>query len=1646
MTEWHRVVFSDESRFCLSSDSRRVRVWRRRGERSNPAAIVERPTVRQRGIMGTMTAQRYVDDVLRPVTLPYLQGVPNALYQQDNARPHTARISQQALQDVQLLPWPPYSPDLSPIEHVWDIIGRRLHAFPQPRSEDELWQMHVKKEHYNDDLNPTIEDLHLMGYRFEEIFFDHDFNFQGKRFLGPYNVQKFPLRTSNGLVTECFVMNHQLFRYNESAITMSSKIKTLFDFNAKKGMFIIMYDDPLDKFKPMKSPSAFKVHSPYELYDPYFEELTVSTISVNGRNIKKVCCQGRCVSTSVSMTPSVLYAIVITSKSLIQEAFDSAAKKMEREEALERLKKKRTILRTSLSKYGKRIEEYDVYKECDHEELLGQLSDVYEELRRVDEEIGKLIDIKDLEKDLKMVEEYREKAVAWKYLLKKRSLVVAEGMQRETATATKKEYPGEIGRPTLTGMVKLPKLTMERFYGEISQWLNFWNAFDSSINRNEHLTKIDKFNYLKAYLGGTAAQTVEGFCLSEENYDKAVELLKKRFGKGERLIDVHMNNLLALKPLRVTKDVRAFRELYGRILVQIRSLESLGVVVESYGNLLCPLLLKLLPSDLKLELHREFTGAFSLGDLIEFLKRQLIALESTFGTRDEITAGQPSNEHPQSQSSIVKYRRNERNPLPTAAGFLNASEAVNKRKNCAFCERDHESTKCEFAENLTLEDKLGKLKKKGACFRCLKYGHLSKSCKVKTSCTSCGELRHSRIMCPRKNQNATPARGMMRDETLTNLTTPVVLLPTLRVTIRGKCKERMGRILIDTGSQRSYVLQDTAEEMGYECSIKESLRQSLFGGSNTELYEHGVYDIRLSNLDGSYGCNFEALSQDVICDSVPRVHQGKWMQDLSAHDIELTDLHRGPLEILIGADIAGKLLTGEHRRLPSGLVAVQTRLGWTLMGKIPATEEETRVSGLCTTSLLTSDLENLWRLEAIGISDARQDDSIQKETEEYFARTISQDCEGRYQVALPWIRERELLTDNRDVAEKRLANVRKHLVNTGNLAEYEDILEKWLRNKIIERVIDNKREGVHYLSHRPVFKENSPTTKVRPVFDASAKKKGKLSLNDCLERGPNMIETIPRILNKFRKSEIGVSSDIEKAFLQIGIREEDRDYLRFLWYDKEGNVMVLRHARVIFGITTSPYLLLATLFHHLNKAPEHWQETAELLRESLYIDNCVASFSKVTDMEKFVDEAQRLLAFAHFNLRDWTSNVTSIMCDGPRSDRGRLLGMTWNQEKDTLACSLENLEIQGPINKRKVLSLASRIFDPVGFTCPVTLVPRLILQETWLLKLSWDEPLPENLSCEFLRCLAKLESLKSIAIPRWLCYREEHRIGTTLHVFCDASRASYATCIFLRIESEQEVTCQLVQARSRVAPLKGTTIPRLELLACLVGARLVNNVVRDLKFEDMERFYWTDSMNALHWIKGKDNWATFVMNRVMEIRSLKSLMNSRPLTYMSEDVEDLSPLTPALFLHDLKEIGVPDLDSIERSSLQKRYRFRQRLREDLRKRFRTEYFGFLRQETRRRSKTRPIKVGDLVLIGQDNAKRVNWPLARVVEVYPGRDGPVRVAKLRTSKGVQIRPVQRLYNLEIPADLGSTLRSIQSEPRRGGSRGEASKDPTKIAQS
>ncbi|GFW74593.1 integrase catalytic domain-containing protein [Trichonephila clavipes] len=163
-----------------------------------------------------------------------------------------------------------------------------------------------------------------------------------------------------------------------------------------------------------------------------------------------------------------------------------------------------------------------------------------------------------------------------------------------------------------------------------------------------------------------------------------------------------------------------------------------------------------------------------------------------------------------------------------------------------------------------------------------------------------------------------------------------------------------------------------------------------------------------------------------------------------------------------------------------------------------------------------------------------------------------------------------------------------------------------------------------------------------------------------------------------------------------------------------------------------------------------------------------------------------------------------------------------------------------------------------------------MLQECWTLKVKWDSELPASIWQKIPKRKDQLDRLKAIAVPRCMIEDPETSQNLSLHVFCDASKAAYATCIFLRSENENSASCQLVQARSRVAPLKSISIPRLELLACTIEARLVRTVKEDLKLPSLPVFYWSDSTNALYWIKKSENWAVFVSNRVKEIRNLSN--------------------------------------------------------------------------------------------------------------------------------------------------------------------------------
>ncbi|XP_072389366.1 uncharacterized protein [Diabrotica undecimpunctata] len=189
---------------------------------------------------------------------------------------------------------------------------------------------------------------------------------------------------------------------------------------------------------------------------------------------------------------------------------------------------------------------------------------------------------------------------------------------------------------------------------------------------------------------------------------------------------------------------------------------------------------------------------------------------------------------------------------------------------------------------------------------------------------------------------------------------------------------------------------------------------------------------------------------------------------------------------------------------------------------------------------------------------------------------------GRYEIRLPWLDGHPPLPSNCELSGKRLNSTLQKLKRDGLFERYDDVFADWQAEGIIELVgklndVDNSLG--HFLPHRPVVKEES-TTKARPVFNASAHSKNKPSLNHCLEKDPNLIQLIPLIFVRFRENKIGVISDVKRAFQQIGVHERDCDFLKFLWVDTEGQTVVFRHKRVVFGVNSSPFLLGMTLEYH----------------------------------------------------------------------------------------------------------------------------------------------------------------------------------------------------------------------------------------------------------------------------------------------------------------------------------------------------------------------------------------------------------------------------------------------------------------------------------
>ena len=545
---------------------------------------------------------------------------------------------------------------------------------------------------------------------------------------------------------------------------------------------------------------------------------------------------------------------------------------------------------------------------------------------------------------------------------------------------------------------------------------------------------------------------------------------------------------------------------------------------------------------------------------------------------------------------------------------------------------------------------------------------------------------------------------------------------------------------------------------------------------------------------------------------------------------------------------------------------------------------------------LNKTVKNFWDMESLGIN-ANELKQNEQDVLIEFEKCVKFNKEAkRYEVKFPMKNNHDIIADNFALCEKRLENLCKKLNNDKKLLkDYDSIIKDQIEKQVIELAPkDHEIGNTHYLPHKPVVRLDKTTTKIRMVYDASAKEKGCVSLNECLDPGPSLTSKLFDVLLRFRANNIAIVGDIEKAFLQIDLNKEQRDLVRFLWFENVNNVdfeqldknkiVEYRLCRVLFGVTSSPFLLAATLLHHVNLYKDIDPEFVDRFLESLHVDDLNAGSNELSEAYEFFCKSKERLKDASFNLRKFQSNSSELEEiirnkfgeeENPKmNDKNKILGIIWDKAQDKLCFDFNEIvkRFKENATKRQVIQAIASIYDPLGLVNPVIVKFKIFFQTLCKIKLDWDDLLPEELQNEWCGLINSLKEVDQLSFNRNYCYYDKNDPfeKIELHGFSDASTKAYGCCVYLRyLYKSGKVKICLVTSKSRISPMTELTVPKLELLGALLLSRLLPVVYNALipLLDISKTVAWIDSSVAFSWIINSEKiYKTFIQNRVSEIR------------------------------------------------------------------------------------------------------------------------------------------------------------------------------------
>ncbi|KAM9744816.1 uncharacterized protein ACNS7B_009326 isoform 1-T1 [Menidia menidia] len=1038
-----------------------------------------------------------------------------------------------------------------------------------------------------------------------------------------------------------------------------------------------------------------------------------------------------------------------------------------------------------------------------------------------------------------------------------------------------------------------------------------------------------------------AALVADAYCHSSSPYSDTMAALTRIFGEPHKLALRQINLLLAEPPVK-SGDQRGFRHFALKIQALVGMLDSMGTQEEMElrtGSHVSRLLPKL-PHELRAAFRRYIDPVRvpvpTLREFADWLEREV-------GIQMDETSEPPKAAAAVSQPDWQRSARGRQNVATRSTTVLLVDPPAKPAKHppkrasappqqpdqpkkfCPFCtSKEHYFNQCTAFKKLSLDQCVEWVKAGKRCWRCGR-DHLAAQCYLKARCPKCNRL-HLEILhevnAHNKPETAAPSSASQPvNYYLDPSRGSCVLLKMVKVHLHYGAKRMETYAILDDGSERTMLLHQAAQQLGLRGQKEElalrTIRQDIktVPGRSVSFSVSSVsqpqrrYKIQRAFTSPELGLSPHSHPVEVLRKTY------RHLRDLPLHSFTLVQ----PL-LLIGSDYPDLLVPIEpvHVGPPGGPMALKTLLGWTLQGPAKAVRHRSSMSTCMFISTpapsaeLIQNVSKLWQMDVLPyrneklVTRSKHDASAINLLEKKTIR-VAIDGVQRYATPLLWKADSPQLNAPLEAVLGHLRGTEKRLSQDLSKAEsYSREVKKLVDAGYVNRLTPDKLQSTEhawFIPHHMVTHNN----KDRVVFNCSFTYQGG-NLNEQLHPGPTLGSSLLGVLLRFRQHPVAVSSDIKGMFHQVRLLPDDKPYLRFIWRDLDRSraPTVYEWQVLPFGTTCSPCCATFALQKHVldHSSPE--EDTRHSVENCFYVDNLLQSFSSPSEAEQLIGKLQPLLLSGGFELRQWATNLPELLHHMPAEKRSescelwlshdaadpqeRALGLLWHCLSDSLSYRLRSTEPAEP-TMRTIYRVLARQYDPLGLLIPFTTRAKILVQRLWDKKRDWDDPqLPEDILRSWHAWEAELQNLPSISLPRCYFTLGTRVVAQTIHVFSDASEKAYGSAAYLRTVGESgDVQVAFLAARSRVAPVRQQSIPRLELCAAHTGAQLGSVLKKELSLDITGVVYWTDSSTVLDWLQSQScRYKVFVGTRIADIQELTENSTWRYVNSSDNPADDIT--------------------------------------------------------------------------------------------------------------------------------------------------------------